>query len=155
MSKNTSKEKSLAVNRKARHQYEIINRLECGIILMGTEVKSVKIGKFSYGDAYARIENSELWLIGLHITPYDFGNRFNHEPNRRRKLLVHRQEIKRLKRYTEEKGLTLVPLRFYLKRGIVKLELGICRGKKQYDRREEIKKRDLKRDAERELRYKP
>jgi SsrA-binding protein len=153
MAKKSPEHKPLAVNRKARHLYTTEDSLECGIELKGTEVKSVKASRFSFSDSYAAIDNGQLWLIGLHISPYDFGNRSNHEPLRRRKLLVHRQEIKRLKRQVEEKGLTLIPLRFYLSRGLVKLELGICRGKKLYDRRETIKRRDLKRDEEREFRH--
>ena len=145
--------KALAVNRKARQLYSVLETLECGIGLRGTEVKSMKAARFSFSDAYGRIENGELWLLNLTISPYDFGNRNNHEPERKRKLLVHKQEIKKLKRQVEEKGLTLVPLKFYLKRGIVKLQLGVCRGKRLYDRRQEIKKRDLKREAEREVRY--
>jgi SsrA-binding protein len=100
------------------------------------------------------VDNDELWLVDFHITPYALGNRFNHEPTRRRKLLVHKKEIKRLRRVTEEKGLTLVPLRFYLKRGIVKCELGIARGKKLFDKRDDIRKRDQKRELEREFRIK-
>ena len=146
--------KVLAVNRKARYNYTVEDTLECGIELRGTEVKSMKERSFSFADAYAKIENGELWLVGLHVTPYKFGNIYNHEPNRIRKLLVHRQEIKRLSRKVNERGLTLVPLSFYLKRGIVKLEIGICRGKRVVDKRQDIKQRDQKRDAERALRYK-
>ncbi len=153
MAKKQTGQKALAINRKARHLYTIVESLESGIELTGTEVKSMKASRFSYSDSYAAIENGELWLIGLHISPYDFGNLSNHEPLRKRKLLVHRQEIKHLKRQIEEKGLTLIPLRFYLKRGLVKLEIGICRGKKLYDRRDAIRKRDQKRDEEREFRY--
>ena len=146
--------KVLAVNRKARFNYAIEDTVDCGIELKGTEVKSMKEGSFSFSDSHAKIENGELWLVGMHITPYRFGNIYNHEPDRTRKLLVHRQEIKRLNRKVRERGLTLVPISFYLSRGLVKLELGICRGKKTFDKREEIKRRDLKREAERELRYK-
>jgi SsrA-binding protein len=146
--------KNLAVNRKARYNYTVEDSLECGIELLGTEVKSMKERGFSFSDAYAKIDNGELWLVGLHITPYKFGNIYNHEPDRVRKLLVHRQEIKRLSRKVNERGLTLIPLSFYLKRGMVKLELGICRGKRIVDKRQDIKQRDLKRDAERAIRYK-
>lgn len=146
--------KVLAVNRKARHNYSIEDTMECGIELRGTEVKSLKEGTFSFSDSYGKIENGELWLVGLHITPYRFGNINNHEPDRKRKLLVHRQEIKRLTRKVVERGLTLVPLSFYLSRGLVKLKLGICRGKRSYDKREEIKRRDLKREADRAFRDK-
>ena len=146
--------KVLSVNRKARYNYAIVDSFECGIELVGTEVKSMKEGRFSYSDAFATVEKEQLWLVDFHITPYALGNRFNHEPTRRRKLLVHRKEIKRLRRVTEEKGLTLVPLRFYLKRGIVKCELGIARGKKLFDKRDDIRKRDQKRELEREFRLK-
>ncbi len=145
---------TLAVNKRARFNYTILETLECGFELKGTEVKSIKDGKFSFSDSYAKIENHELWLISLHITSYMFGGVFNHDPDRRRKLLVHKQELKRLKRKVDEKGLTLVPTRFYLKDGLVKVELGICRGKKLVDKRYEIKKRDLKRETDRFLRDK-
>ena len=148
-----SGKKILAVNRKARYNYAVEDSLECGIELRGTEVKSMKERSFSFSDAYAKVEGGELWLVGLHVTPYKFGNIYNHEPDRTRKLLVHRQEIKRLSRKVNERGLTLVPLSFYLKKGIVKLELGICRGKRMVDKRQDIKRRDQKRDAERTLRY--
>jgi SsrA-binding protein len=148
-----SGKKILAVNRKARFNYSVEDTLECGIELQGTEVKSMKERSFSFTDAYAKIDNGEIWLIGLHITPYKFGNIHNHEPNRTRKILVHKQEIKRLSRKVNERGLTLVPLSFYLTRGIVKLELGICRGKRVVDKRQDIKRRDQKRDAERALRH--
>jgi SsrA-binding protein len=150
MTVKEDQEKNISVNRKARFNYYIADTLECGIELKGTEVKSVKSGKLSYTDSYAKVENSELWLVGLHISPYDFGNIHNHDPDRIRRLLAHKQEIKRLKRKIMEKGLTLIPLRFYLVKGRVKVEIGICKGKKVFDKREEIKKRDLKRLAERE-----
>ena len=144
--------KLLASNRRARFNYLVEESLETGIELQGTEVKSLREGTFSFSDAYAKIENGELWLVGLHITPYRFGNIHNHEPDRPRKLLAHRQEIKKLTRKVVEKGLTLVPLSFYLKGGLVKLELGVCRGKKVVDKRDAIKQRDLKRDADRAVR---
>jgi SsrA-binding protein len=146
--------KLLANNRRARYNYTVEESLECGIELKGTEVKSLKIGKFSFSDAYGKIEGGELWLISLNIQPYLFGNIFNHDPDRPRKLLVHKQELKRLKRKVDEKGLTLVPLKFYLKKGRVKVELGICRGKKLVDKRQSIKQKDMKRDAERAMRDK-
>ena len=149
-----SSEKTLAVNKKAKFNYSVEESLECGIELQGTEVKSVKAGKFSFSDCYAKIDNEELWLVGLYISPYDFGNRFNHDPARSRKLLVHKKEIKRLKRKVQEKGLTLIPLRFYIKRSLVKTELGVCKGKKLVDKREDIKKRDIERDLEREFHQK-
>jgi SsrA-binding protein len=154
MAKTEGGTKILAVNKKARFNYSIDESFECGIALVGTEVKSMKEGRFSFVDSYALVEMDELWLVDFHITPYAFGNRMNHDPLRRRKLLVHRKEIKRLKRVTVEKGLTLVPLKFYLKRGMVKCELGIARGKKLFDKREDIRKRDQKRELEREFRIK-
>lgn len=144
--------KLLSKNRRAFHEYHILERYECGIMLAGTEVKSMKSGKYSFVDSYARIKNNELWLVGLHITPYDHGNIHNHEPVRDRKLLVNRDELTKLVRKTDEKGLTLVPLSFYLKGGLVKLELGVCRGKKLHDKRASIKEKDLKRQSEREMR---
>ena len=146
--------KVLAVNKKARFNYSIDESFECGIVLVGTEVKSIKDGRFSFADSYALVENDELFLIDFHVTPYIYGNRVNHEPLRRRKLLVHRKEIKRLRRIVDEKGLTLVPLKFYLKRGIIKCELGIAKGKKLFDKRDDIRKRDQKRELEREFRIK-
>ncbi len=143
--------KILADNRRARYQYIVEETLECGIALQGTEVKSMRHGKFSFSDSYARIINDELFLVGFHISPYTFGNLFNHEPDRKRRLLVHKQEIKRLKRKVDEKGFTLIPLKFYLKNGKVKLLLGICKGKQTQDKRQSIKKRDQMRDAARDL----
>jgi SsrA-binding protein len=144
--------KILSVNRKARFDYTIVENLECGMELKGTEVKSMKEIRFSFPDAYAKIENGELYLVGLHVNVYPQGNVWNHDPDRVRKLLVHKQEVKRLRRQVDEKNLTLVPLSFYLRRGIVKCDLGICKGKRERDKREDIKKRDLKRDVQRELR---
>jgi len=150
--KNDGGIKVLASNRRAFFNYTVEDKLECGIALKGTEVKSIKENKFSFRDSYAKIENDELWLISLHVTPYAFGNIHNHDPDRKRKLLVHSQEIKRLRRKVDEKGLTLVPLKFYLKASLVKVELGICRGKRTVDKRQAIKAKDQKRDAEREMR---
>ncbi|MBN2736847.1 MAG: SsrA-binding protein SmpB [Spirochaetales bacterium] len=153
MAKSKEPQKSLSINRKAHFNYSVLESMECGIQLQGTEVKSMKINKFSYADAYGKIENDELWLMGLHITHYDFGNIHNHDPDRKRRLLVHKQEIKRLKRKIQEKGLTLVPLKFYLKGGLIKLELGLCKGKKTFDKRDEIKQRDMQRDSERDFKF--
>jgi SsrA-binding protein len=143
--------KILADNRKARYNFTVTDSIECGIALQGTEVKSMRNGKFSFTDAYARIKNNELWLVGFHITPYEFGNIHNHVPERERRLLAHKDEIKRLKRKVDERGFTLVPLKFYLKGGLVKLELGICIGKKSYDKRQTIKERDDRRATDREI----
>ena len=144
--------KVLGRNRKAYHNYTVDEHLECGIELKGTEVKSMKGNKFSFSDAYARIRNDELWLMGLHITPYEQGSIDNHEPERERKLLIHRRELNQLRRQVDEKGYTLIPLDFHMKRGFVKVDLGVCKGKRLYDKREAIKARDQRRDADREIR---
>ena len=146
--------KLLADNRKARFNYSIDESFEVGISLVGTEVKSIKTGKFAFADAYGRVMGNELWLIGFHITPYEQGSLFNHDPLRNRKLLAHRREIKRLERKTEEKGFTLIPLKVYLKNGRVKLNMGLCKGKKQYDKRESIKSRETERETRREFKVK-
>jgi SsrA-binding protein len=143
--------KVLSVNRKARYNYAIQEAFECGIELVGTEVKSMKEGRFSYADAFATVDKDQLWLVDFHISPYSHGNIFNHDPLRRRRLLVHKKEIRRLRRVTDEKGLTLVPMRFYLKRGLVKCELAIGKGKKLFDKREDIKRRDARREIERDF----
>ncbi len=147
-----SEHKRLARNRRAFHEYSVDEHIEVGIELQGTEVKSMRAGQFSFADAYGRVKNGELWLIGLHITEYTHGNLFNHEPTRERKLLCHAAEIDRMRRRVEEKGFTLVPLEFYLKQGLIKLDLGICKGKKLYDKRESLKQKDLKREMDREMR---
>ena len=138
--------KLLLLNKKARFNFFIDETLECGIELQGTEVKSLRENRFSFGDSYARIKEGQLYLIGFHISPYPFGNLHNHEPERERKLLVHKEEIRKLRKKVEEKGFTLVPIKVYLKNGLIKVELGICRGKKLYDKRETIKQRDLERE---------
>ena len=139
--------KLLLLNKKARFNFFIDETLECGIELQGTEVKSLRENRFSFGDSYARIKDGQLYLIGFHISPYPFGNLHNHEPERERRLLVHKEEIRKLRKKVEEKGFTLVPIKVYLKNGLIKVELGICRGKKLYDKRETIKQRDLEREA--------
>ena len=144
--------KILAKNRKARFNFEIEDTIECGIELKGTEVKSIRAGKMSFADSYARVRDGELYLLAFHISPYEHGNIFNHEPDRDRKLLAHAQEIKRLQRRIDERGFTLVPLSVYLKKGMVKVELGLGKGKKLHDKRESIKQKDLKREADREMR---
>ena len=144
-------EKIITTNRKARHDYFILESMEAGIVLQGTEVKSLRMGRANLKDSHAGIMKGEVWLFNLHISPYDFGNIYNHDPVRPRKLLLHKQEIKRLIGKVEEKGLTLVPLRLYFKRGKAKVELAIVRGKKQYDKRQDITKRDTDRDMQREL----
>lgn len=142
------------INRRAAHDYEILEKYEAGIVLHGTEVKSLRQGKASFKDCYAKVIKAELWLVSLHITPYDFGGYANHDPIRPRKLLLHKYEIKRLIGKIEEKGLTLIPLRLYFKEGKVKVELGLARGKKIYDKRKDIAARDMNRDAQRELKNK-
>ena len=138
-----------AENRKARHDYTVLETIECGIVLSGTEVKSVRHGELSLAGAYGAVLKGELWLLGADIAAYKFGNRFNHEPKSQRKLLVHAKEIRELQLKTEAKGLTLVPLRVYLKHGKIKVDLGVCRGKQLHDKRDALKKKDLRRDLER------
>ncbi len=145
-------EHTITVNRKARHEYSIEETVEAGIVLTGTEIKSVRAGKVNLQDAYARVERGEAWLIGAHIAPYEGGNRFNHDTRRTRKLLLHRDEIDELLGRTTRKGLTLVPLRLYITdKGLAKVELGLARGKQQHDRRREIADRDARRELAREL----
>jgi SsrA-binding protein len=145
-------EKTVAQNRKARHEYSIEDSFEAGIALTGTEIKSIRAGKVTLADAYARIERGEAWLIGANIAPWDTGNRYNHEPKRQRKLLLHRDEILALQTKTKAKGLTLVPLKMYINtRGRAKLEIGLGRGKQQHDRRNDIAARDSRREMEREM----
>ncbi len=146
--------KVLQTNKKARFNYAIEETLECGIALAGTEVKSIKLGKISFGDAYCSIKDDELWLISLHISPYAQGNIHNHQETRPRKLLAHKQEIGRLQKKIQERGFTLVPTKIYLKNGYVKVEVGLGKGKKLHDKRETIKARDQKKEAGRELRDK-
>ena len=137
---------TLAENRKARHDYTVLDSLECGIVLTGTEVKSVRRGGVSLAGSYAAVLKGELWLVGADISAYEFGNRFNHDPKRDRKLLVHAKEVRELRMRSEAKGLTLVPLKIFLKHGRVKLELGVCRGKALHDKREDLKQKAVKRD---------
>ena len=144
--------KRIAQNKKARFNYSIEESIECGIVLEGTEVKSVKDGTLSFPDAYAEIITGEVWIRGLHISEYPFSSVFNHNPDRPKKLLLHKAEIKRLRRKVDEKGFTLIPLEIYLKAGRVKALLGLCKGKKQFDKRADIKERDMKRDIAREFR---
>jgi len=140
-----------AENRKARHDYTVLDTIECGIVLTGTEVKSVRHGEVSLAGSYAAVLGGELWLVGADIAAYKFGNRFNHEPKSMRKLLVHRKEVLDLRLKTEAKGLTLVPLKMYLKGGRIKVAIGVCRGKALHDKRESLKKKAMRRDMERGL----
>ncbi len=153
-SKHTN-DKKVAVNRKARHDYFILDSFECGIVLTGTEIKSVRAGNINLKDSYASIENGEMWLYGVHISPYEKGTYYNHEPERDRKLLLHRHEITRLNSKTREKGLTLVPLSVYIKDGKrAKVELGLAKGRTTHDKRDMIADRDAKRDIARAVRGK-
>jgi SsrA-binding protein len=143
---------TVAVNRKARHNFTITDTFEAGLVLTGTEIKSIRAGKANLSDAYARIEKGEAWLIGAHIAPFEQGNRYNHEPRRNRKLLLHRTQIDQLIGRAAAKGLTVVPLRMYITdKGRAKLELGLAKGKQLHDRRRDIADRQARRDVEREL----
>jgi SsrA-binding protein len=145
-----SEEKTIVTNRKARHEYEIIDQVEAGLVLVGSEVKSLRAGRANLGDAYARVIKGEIWVIGMHISPYKEATVQNHDPLRERKLLLHRSEIKKLTRRIDEKGFTLIPLRLYFRKNKAKLELGIARGKRQYDKKVAIAQKDAKREMERE-----
>jgi SsrA-binding protein len=147
MEKTTSGEKLVASNKKAFHDYFILEKLEAGIALLGTEVKSIREGRINLKDSYASIKDGEPMLSNCHISPYSHGNRQNHDPVRTRKLLLHHQEIRKLIGKTQEKGLTLIPLRVYLKRGRVKVELGLARGKKEYDKRETERRKEVDRET--------
>jgi SsrA-binding protein len=144
--------KIIAVNRKARFDYAVDDSYECGIALVGTEVKSFRDGRISFPDAWAEISAGEVWLRSLVVAENPFSSIFNHDPARKKKLLLHREEIKRIARKTEEKGYTLIPLSFYFKKGRIKVELGLCKGKKTFDKRADIRERDIKRDIQREFR---
>ena len=145
-------EKVIATNRKAFHNFSILETYEAGLVLRGTEVKSLREALVNFKDCYAAIDNGEAWLIGCHITPYHHGSDANHDPERKRKLLLHRREIGRLLGKVAERGLTLVPLRLYFKEGRAKIELGLARGKKLYDKRAAIRERDERREIAKETR---
>ena len=145
-------EKVISTNRRAFHDYTILETFEAGLVLRGTEVKSLRESQVNFKDCYAAIDNDEAWLIGCYITPYHHGTDANHDPERRRKLLLHRREIGRLLGKVAERGLTLIPLRLYFKDGRAKLELGLARGKKLYDKREAIRERDERRNTAQEIR---
>ena len=146
-----SDDKTVATNRKARHDYTIVEILECGIQLTGTEVKSLRLGQASLVDCFARLRDGELWLEGMHIPAYEQGDKRTHEPMRPRKLLVHRRQLGQLQRSTVEKGLSMVPLRVYFTHGVAKVELALAKGKRQHEKRQAIARRDAMREAEREL----
>lgn len=141
----------IAENKKAYHDYHIEERMEAGLELKGTEVKSVRQGRVNMGDSYATVRGGELWLIGLHISPYEQGNQFNHEPIRDRRLLMHKREIMRLYGAIRQQGMTLIPTRIYLKRGRVKVEIALARGKRSYDKRESEARKEASRAIERRL----
>lgn len=145
-------ERLIANNRKARHDYEVLDTLECGIVLAGSEVKSLRAGHASLDDAYARVDRGEVWLVGCNIEEYKNAANWGHEAKRRRKLLLHRREIAKFASQAYEKNLTLVPLKMYFKGGRAKVLLGVCRGKKKYDKRESLKKRDVEREMNRAMR---
>jgi SsrA-binding protein len=145
--------KIIAVNRRARHDYAVDDSYECGIELLGTEVKSFRDGKISFPDAWAEVIRGEVWLRSLRIAENPFSSIFNHDPDRKKRLLFHREEIKRIARKVDEKGYTLIPLSFYFKKGRVKVELGLCKGKKIYDKRADIRERDISREVSREFRH--
>jgi len=144
--------KTITVNRKAYHDYHVLETIEAGLVLTGTEIKSIRSGRVNIRDAYAKPETGELWLVNAHIASYQAASHFNHEPNRPRKLLLHRRQIDELAVMVTQKGLTLVPLRLYIKRGIAKLELGVARGKRLHDKREAIARRETEREIGRALR---
>jgi SsrA-binding protein len=139
-------EKLICSNKKAYHEYFIEEKFEAGMVLQGTEVKSLRMGKANLNDSFAMVKNGEAYLHNLHISPYDFGNRQNHDPDRMRKLLLHKKEIVKLFSSVREQGYSIVPLRIYFKDGLVKVEVGLAKGKKLYDKREDLKKKDHKRD---------
>lgn len=144
-------EKTVVTNRRARHDYHVLDKFEAGIALRGTEVKSLRNAKMQLKDSYAEVKDGEAWLVGAHISPYEQGTAWNHEPERRRKLLMHKKELVRLGVQLNEKGLTLVPLRVYFKNGRAKVELGLCRGKQTHDKRDDIKAREAQREMDRAL----
>lgn len=141
------------INRKAKYDYEIIETYEAGIVLTGTEIKSIRKGSANLKDSYAIIKNDEVFLLGMHISKYEEGNRFNHEETRTRKLLLHKKEIKKIRVKLDLDGFTLVPMKLYFQKNKAKILLGVAKGKKNYDKRETIKKRDLEREAKKELKY--
>jgi SsrA-binding protein len=144
--------KVVATNRKAYHDYTIEDTIEAGLILIGSEIKSIRAGRVNLRDSYAAIEGGEVWLLNVHIAPYDPASRFGHEPRRRRKLLLHKKQIARLENQLQKKGYTLVPLRIYLRKDLAKVELALGRGKRQYDKREAIARREDERRVQRALR---
>jgi SsrA-binding protein len=152
MASEGSGDRAIATNRRARHEYEILETIEAGIVLRGTEVKSLRESQVTFKDSYATIRNNEGWLLGCHINPYSHGSDANHDPDRDRKLLLHRREISRLTGKIAERGLTLIPLKLYLKNGRVKVELGLARGRKLHDKRSAIREREVRREMDKAAR---
>jgi SsrA-binding protein len=150
-SKDESDEKPVSINRKARHEYAILESYETGIVLTGTEVKSLRQGNANLSDGFALLKNGEVWLHGMHVSPYAHGSYSNVDPLRRRKLLLHKKEIRKIASRLREKGLTLIPLKLYFAHGLAKVQLGVCRGKKEYDKRQDIAKREADRAIRRHL----
>ena len=151
MAAQESGEKLVALNKKARHLYEFLEKYEAGLALVGSEVKSLRLGRISFKDGYVKFQDGEAFLIGVHIAPYENAGYAGHEPERPRKLLLHAAEINAMRSKVEQKGLTVVPVRVYFKNGRAKVEIALARGKKVFDRRDDLKSRDLDRDAAREL----
>ncbi|WP_203649669.1 SsrA-binding protein SmpB [Secundilactobacillus yichangensis] len=143
----------MAQNKKARHDYAILNTYEAGLVLTGTEIKSIRAKRVNLTDGFAQIRNGEAWLMNIHISEYTQGNRFNHDPLRNRKLLLHKKEINKLQGETQDKGITIVPLRIYIKNGVAKVLLGVAKGKHEYDKRETIKRREQSRQIARVMKH--
>ncbi|MDD7758717.1 SsrA-binding protein SmpB [Aerococcus suis] len=154
MAKHKQKDQNvLARNRKANHDYTILDTIECGLVLKGTEIKSIRAGRMNLKDGFARIEKGEVWLYNVHISPFKEGNIFNHDPLRQRKLLLKQREINKLTKQVTQDGVTLVPLKVYIKRGVAKVLIGIAKGKKQHDKRQALKEKTMKREAQRAMHY--
>lgn len=151
MAKKKTQDNTMATNRKARHDYEIIETLEAGIALKGTEIKSIRQGRLNLKDGYVQIRNGEAWLQNVHISPYEQGNQFNHDPMRRRKLLMHKRQIAKWDQESRQGGFTIVPLKVYIVRGKAKVQIGLARGKNLYDKRHSLKEKQIKRDIQRTM----
>ena len=149
--KGAGSQRVVISNRKARHEYSIEDTFDAGIALAGTEVKSIRAGQANIQDAFCKVEDGEVWLYNMHVNPFEHGSHWNMEPRRKRKLLLHRWEIDKIRGWMEQKGLALIPLKLYFQRGFAKIEIGMGRGKKLYDRREDIAKRDIERERQREM----
>jgi SsrA-binding protein len=151
MTREAAEEKNVVTNRRARHEYFVLESYEAGLVLKGTEVKSLRAGSANLQDGYVMVRRGEFWLVGMHVSPFEKGNINNHDPLRDRKLLLHSKEIRKLTAKLQEKGLALIPLRVYFKRNIAKMEVGLCKGKKFFDKRETIKQRDVERQLRRDF----